>query len=318
MDPAKFPTLDPELAPVLALIPDLTRSLDDVPAAREFLASLIPAGPVPGEDQLDITDERAGAVPVRVYRPRDTTGTRPGLLYLHGGGFCLGSLDTEHGGAVQLALALDAVVVSVDYRLAPEHPYPAGLDDCFAGLRHLARLDGVDPQRVAVHGQSAGGGLAAAVALLARDRGGPPIAFQSLVMPELDDRLETPSMRTFVDTALWSRPQAEASWRHYLADRAADQYAAPARADDLTGLPPAYVATMELDPLRDEGIEYAMRLLQAGVSVELHSYPGTFHGSAVAQTAAVSRRMTADLVRAIARGLGSSHEAHGGQSRVRR
>ena len=307
MDAARFPTLDPELAPVLALLPDLTRSLDDVPVARELLASLIPAGPVPGEEQLDITDEHAGPgeVRVRVYRPRSATDVRPGLLYLHGGGFCLGSVDSEHGGAVQLALALDAVVVSVDYRLAPEDPYPAGLDDCFTGLQHLSGLDGVDPARIGVHGQSAGGGLAAAVALLARDRGGPPLVFQSLVMPELDDRLETPSMRAFVDTALWSRPQAEASWRHYLGGRPADCYAAPARANDLTGLPPAYIATMELDPLRDEGIAYASRLLQAGVSVELHNYSGTFHGSALVTGAAVSRRVTADLVAALDRGLGS-------------
>jgi acetyl esterase/lipase len=306
MNPADFPTLDPELAPMLSLLPDLTRSLDDVAAARAMLDNLIPRGAVPGEEQLDIADTTAGSVPVRVYRPRTETALRPGLLYLHGGGFCLGSVASEHAGAVQLALALDAVVVSVDYRLAPEHPYPAALEDCSAGLQHLCGLDGVDRGKVGVHGQSAGGGLAAAVTLLARDRGGPAIAFQSLVMPVLDDRLDTPSMRQFVDTALWSRPQAEASWRHYLADRAADQYAAPARATDLTGLPPAYVATMELDPLRDEGIEYAARLLQAGVSVELHNYPGTFHGSAIVTTAAVSRRATADLVGALRRGLRGS------------
>lgn len=303
MDPAKYPTLDPELIPILAFLPDLTASLDDVAAARELLASLIPAGPVPGEEDLEIVDALAGDTRVRVYRSREVVGDLPGVLYLHGGGFCLGSVDAEHGGAVQLATALGVVVVSVGYRLAPEHPYPAGLEDCYAGLCYLAELPGVDAGRIAVHGQSAGGGLAAATALLARDRGGPPIAFQSLVMPELDDRLDTPSMRAFVDTALWSRPQAMKSWAYYLAGRPADGYAAPARADDLGGLPAAYVATMELDPLRDEGIGYALRLLQAGVSVELHNYPGTFHGSAVATTAAVSRRMTSDLLRALRRGL---------------
>jgi acetyl esterase/lipase len=204
---------------------------------------------------------------------------------------------------VQLCHALQAVVVSVDYRLAPEHPYPAGLEDCYAGLLHLAGLDGVDTTRLIVHGQSAGGGLAAGVALLARDRGGPALRLQSLGIPELDDRLETASMQAFVGTPMWSRPQAVMSWQLYLAGAPADGYAAPARTADLRGLPPAYLTTMELDPLRDEGIQYALRLLAAGVSVELHSYPGTFHGSALVQDAAVSQRISADLVRALAHSL---------------
>jgi acetyl esterase/lipase len=261
---------------------------------------------VPHEDDLDITDVTlAAGVPVRLYRPSGSTGRCPGLLYLHGGGFCLGSVELEHGGAVQLAHALGAVVVSVEYRLAPEHPYPAGLDDCYEALLWLAELDVVDAGRIGVHGQSAGGGLAAAVALLARDRGGPRLAIQSLGMPELDDRLDTPSMRAFLNTPLWSRPQAEASWRHYLGGTAADGYAAPARMTDLRGLPPAYITTMELDPLRDEGLTYAMRLLAAGVSVELHNFPGTFHGSALATSAAVSRRQGTELVVALAARLGS-------------
>jgi acetyl esterase/lipase len=191
-------------------------------------------------------------------------------------------------------------VVSVEYRLAPEHPYPAGLEDCYAALQYLAALDIVDPARVGVHGQSAGGGLAAAVALVARDRGGPPLVVQSLGMPELDDRLDTPSMREFRNTPMWSLPQAEASWRLYLGDARPDGYAAPARTLNLGGLPSAYITTMELDPLRDEGILYGMRLLAAGVSVELHNYPGTFHGSAVVTSAAVSKRISADLVIALA------------------
>ena len=292
-----FPTLDPELAPVLELLPDLTQGMADIEAARAMLSTLVPAGPVEGEDLLDITDVEHQGTRLRVYRPR--TATRVGVLYLHGGGFCLGSVDTEHGGAVRIANACDAVVVSVDYRLAPEHPYPAGLDDCYAGLVYLSDL--VD--RVAVHGQSAGGGLAAATALLARDRGGPRIAFQSLGMPELDDRLETPSMQEFVATPLWSRPQAVTSWEYYLGGKPADAYAAPARMADLSGLPPAHVTVMELDPLRDEGIDYASRLLQAGVSVELHAYPGTFHGSSLVIDAAVSKRQAEDMLGALRRGL---------------
>jgi acetyl esterase len=305
VDAAKFPTLDPELAPILAVLPDMTGAMEDVEAARARLAEMIPSGPAPGEDDLDITDDTAGDgnVPVRIYRPRGANDALPGVLYLHGGGFCLGSVVAEHAGAVQLACCLGVVVVSVDYRLAPEHPYPAGLEDCYAGLEHLAALPDVDPARLAVHGQSAGGGLAAALALLARDRRGPPLVFQSLGMPAVDDGLDTPSMRAFVDTPLWSRPQAIRSWEYYLGGKPADGYAAPARATDLSGLPPAHVTTMELDPLRDEGIAYASRLLAAGVSVELHSYPGTFHGSALVTNAAVSKRMSADMLGALRRGL---------------
>lgn len=302
MDPAAFPTLDPELAALLEQLPDTSSGLDDVAAAREMMALVVPSGPVPGEELLDITDVETSGVRVRVYRPR-SEGTKPGVLYLHGGGFCLGTVEIEHAGAVQIANAIGAVVVSVEYRLAPENPYPAGLEDCYVGLQYLAGLGGVDPTRIAVHGQSAGGGLAAATALLARDRRGPAIRFQSLGMPELDDRLETPSMQAFVGTPLWSRPQAVKSWEYYLGGKPADGYAAPARNDDLTGLPSAYVTTMELDPLRDEGITYAMRMLAAGASVELHSYPGTFHGSSLVTGARVSKRMSEDLLGALRRAL---------------
>ena len=138
---------------------------------------------------------------------------------IHGGGFVIGSVETEHAGAAAMAIDTGAVVVSVDYRLAPEHPYPAGLHDCYAALSYLhAEADalGVDPARVALAGASAGGGLAAATALLARDRGGPAVCFQMLQIPELDDRLETGSMQTFVDSPLWNRPLAEQSWQAYL------------------------------------------------------------------------------------------------------
>lgn len=303
MDSSRFPSLDPELRPIVELIPDTTSGFDDIAAARELFAAWLPAGPVDGEDALEISDVVVDGVPLRVYRPRAAEADLPGILYLHGGGFCIGDIDTEHAGAVELANAVGAVVVNVGYRLAPEHPYPAGLEDCYTGLKHLAGLAGVDASRLAVHGQSAGGGLAAATALLARDRGGPALAFQSLGIPELDDRLTTPSMIAFTDTPMWSRVQAVKSWEHYLGGRPADAYAAPARMEDLGGLPPAYVVTCELDPLRDEGMTYAMRLLAAGVSVELHQYPGAFHGAMLVPSAAVVRRMQAELVGALTRAL---------------
>jgi acetyl esterase/lipase len=230
------------------------------------------------------------------------------VLYIHGGGFCVGSIASEHLGAMAAAAAADAVVVSVEYRLAPEHPFPAGLEDCYAALTWLAsRADtlGVDPQHIGVMGSSAGGGLAAGLALLARDRGGPGLCFQMLCIPELDDRLDTPSMHAFTDTPMWNRPSAEVSWRYYLGDAATEvsPYAAPARAEDLSGLPSAYVSTMEFDPLRDEGILYALRLLEHGVSAELHQFPGTFHGSHAIAQAEVSQRLVVEMLGSLRRGL---------------
>lgn len=305
---------DPELRWLADIVPDI--SLDDIELARQGLDAVlrdlnadvdtaglvvedtVVPGPGDGED-----------VPVRVYRPEGDEVVRPALLTIHGGGFVLGNIEMEHAGSVALASRLDAVVVAVDYRLAPEHPYPAGLEDCYAALCWMhddAGALGIDSARIAVGGQSAGGGLAAGLALLARDRGGPPVCFQFLGIPELDDRLETESMTRFVDTPLWNRPAAELSWRHYLAALPPGDvppYAAPARATDLTGLPPAYVTTMEFDPLRDEGILYAMRLLQAGVPVELHSFAGTFHGSSIATDASISRRAQTELYEVLRRAL---------------
>jgi acetyl esterase/lipase len=303
MDASAFPTLDPELREIVEMLPETASAFDDIPAARAMFEAFLPPGPAAGEDRLDISDVVVDGVALRSYRPSGVDGDLPGILYLHGGGFCIGSIATEHAGAVGLANAVQAVVVSVDYRLAPEHPYPAGLDDCYVGLGYLAGLPGVDSARLAVHGQSAGGGLAAATALLARDRGGPALAFQSLGIPELDDRLETPSMTAYTNTPMWSRVQAIKSWEYYLGGRPADGYAAPARMEDLSGLPPAYVVTCELDPLRDEGIGYAMRMMAAGVSVELHTFPGTFHGAALVRDADVVRRMEAENVAALRRAL---------------
>jgi acetyl esterase/lipase len=307
---------DPELAPIVPALP-VENDWSDLPAARRAMAELIarlPAAAGVGEDRVRSEDRvipgpaDAPALSVRVYTPAGAARARPGVVYIHGGGFCFGSVEFEHAGAMAAADAADAVVVSVEYRLAPEHPFPAGLEDCYAALVWLAAEApalGVDAQRIGVMGQSAGGGLAAGLALLARDRGGPRLCLQLLGIPELDHRLETVSMREFVDTPLWNRPSAIQSWRCYLGGSPGEvsPYASPAVAKDLRGLPPAYVSTMEFDPLRDEGIEYALRLLQAGVAVELHHYPGTFHGSGLVTAAAVSRRAQAEWLEALARGL---------------
>lgn len=300
--------LDPELAAALPALPDL--HIADLPGARARMRELADRAPRPALDGVELTSETvpatAGgpAVPTLVAAPPPgVPRPLPALLVLHGGGFVMGAADMTAPLLVQLCSRLGALVVAVDYRLAPEHPYPAALDDCAAALRSLAGRDNVDRDRLGVHGMSAGGGLAAALTLLVRDRGGPALRFQLLDAPEVDDRLDTPSMHAFTDTPLWSRPDAELSWRHYLAGAAADVYAAPARATDLTGLPPAYVSVYENDPLRDEGVDYAMRLLRAGVGVELHLFPGTFHRSVVVADAEISRRQAAETLRALRDGL---------------
>ncbi len=305
-----------ELIPTLPTVADFSTP-EKVRAARAEHEKMFAAF-ASAERRTDVaTEDRrvpgpAGApdVPVRIYRSaRASRDPRPAVFEIHGGGFLTGNIEMMDAWCERVAAEVDAVVVSVEYRLAPEHPFPAGVEDCYAALAWTganAVALGVDASRIAVAGQSAGGGLAAATALLARDRGGPALCFQLLEIPELDDRLDTPSMRAFDDTPLWNRPNAVWSWRHYLGPAwggDVSPYAAPARAEDLSGLPPAYVSTMEFDPLRDEGILYALRLLQAGVSVELHSYAGTFHGSGLLPSAEPSRRNAAEVLGALARGL---------------
>ncbi|MGB9305547.1 MAG: alpha/beta hydrolase [Mycobacterium sp.] len=305
---------DPELAAVIPMLPDLPET--DPAAMRAGLAEMIAQLPAPDTTGLQIEERqipgRDGdpAVPIRIYRPEQPSA--PAAVYsVHGGGFVAGDLETEHALNVRVARELGIVVVAVDYRLAPETPFPGGLEDVYAGLvwtaEHAAEL-GIDPQRIAIQGTSAGGGLCAALALLARDRQGPYIAFQFLAVPELDDRLATPSMTHFTDTPLWSRPRAKISWDCYLGPGRAGSddvsiYAAPARATHLAGLPPAYVSVMHFDPLRDEGIAYALGMLAAGVSVELHLFPGTFHGSMLIQDAQISQREQAEAIAVLRQAL---------------
>ncbi|RSN39294.1 esterase [Amycolatopsis sp. WAC 04197] len=310
-------TYDPELTRALAMLPDV--DLADLDGTRAKLRSAevdVSNGFLPcGVDVSERTVPGFGEepdVPVRIYHPAGTGGRSAVLLYLHGGGFVLGGLDTVHATAAEITAETGVVVVSVRYRLAPENPFPAALKDCLCVLSRVVAGDtGVDadPRRIGVGGDSAGAGLAAGVALAARDGNGPPVGFQLLNMPALDDRLETPSMRTFVDTPLWTRAQALLSWQYYLAEGKENggvgwaRYAAPARIDDLTGLPPAYVAVCEFDPLRDEGLDYGRRLVEAGVSTEIHLYPGTFHGCTRIPRADVARRMRNDAHSAVRRAL---------------
>lgn len=223
-----------------------------------------------------------GPLDLRIYRP-DREAGRPALVYFFGGGWTLGTLDTCDAICRSLTNAAGCVTVSVGYRLAPEHPFPAAVEDCHAGTLWAAdnaASFGADPGRIAVGGDSAGGNLAAAVALLARERGGPALVHQLLVYPNTDHRAHTASMRENTDPLLFNRESVAWYWRHYLADErdGLNPLASPLRATDLSGLPPATVITAEFDPLRDEGEQYALLLDKAGVPVEARRYEGVPHG----------------------------------------
>jgi acetyl esterase len=255
-----------------------------VPQAREAAKGFLD---LQGEPENIAVDNRtipgpAGDLPVRIYTPDGSAG-RPLLVYFHGGGWVIGDLETVDKPLRSLALRSGVVVLSVDYRLAPEHVYPAAFDDSYAATvwaaQHAAEL-GADPAQVVVGGDSAGGNLAAAVALAARDRGGPQLAGQLLIYPVTDFDFTTRSYEDNGEGYLLQRATMQWFWAHYLgaADLGKDPYAAPLRADNLVGLPPAFVMTCEFDPLRDEGEAYAARLRDAGVAVSARRYDGMLHG----------------------------------------
>ncbi|UGS36016.1 alpha/beta hydrolase [Capillimicrobium parvum] len=258
--------------------------------ADEVLRSLVaehpPSDAVVAHDRDAPGPQGEPAVPVRIYRPRAAQGARPGLLFIHGGGMIMGSLDSEDLLARELTDALGCTTVSVGYRLAPEHPHPAPVEDCYAALRWTAdnaEEVGVDRDRIALFGPSGGGGLAAGTALIARDRGGPPLVLQALIYPMLDDRNDRPSSHEIRDLGIWDRAANEEAWRMLLGDRRGRDdvppYAAPSRATDLADLPPTYLDVGELDLFRDEDIDYAARLMRAGVPTELHVDPGAYHAA---------------------------------------
>jgi acetyl esterase/lipase len=220
----------------------------------------------------------------------------------------LGSVEAETPTAEAICDEVGAVVVSVEYRLAPEHPHPAQSEDCYAGLAWMARNAaalGADPDRLAVYGGSAGGGLAIAVALLARDRGFPALRFMMPIYPMIDDTNETHSSQEITDIGVWDRAGNIEAWKWYLGDGQPDHYAAPARAADLSGLPPTFIDVGTIDLFRDEDITFAMRLMQAGVPTELHVYPGAYHvAEGIARDAVLSQRIWDRRFDALRRALG--------------
>ena len=299
--------------------PIIPIDLNDIAAtrrARQALAETMPAQPeVTGVTE---TDHHIPGRPndpdvrVRVYRPEEPKPGMPALYWIHGGGMVMGDIEGSDHACRQVVKAIGGVVVSVDYRLAPETPFPGPIEDCYAGLVWLmsqAPELGVDPGRVAIGGGSAGGGLAASLAHLIRDRGEHQVAYQWLIYPMLDDRNDTPSSHRITDPRVWCRASNEAGWRALLGERAGTDdvspHAAAARGTELAGLPPAFVSVGEFDLFLDEDISYAQRLLAAGVATELHVYPGAFPGSdRMGPDAPISRRQVSDRMAALKAALG--------------
>lgn len=286
--------LDDQSKTVLNLIPAELRDMSDIPAARRAMEQLTAAALAMNPDVPGVAaeDHRVPGTPgdpdvmVRAYVPSSVARPAPGFYWIHGGAMVLGSVGMDDLRCKAVALETECVVASVEYRLAPEHPHPAPIEDCYAGLKWFAANSGrlgVDRDRIAVGGSSAGGGLAAALALLARDRGEVDICFQQLIYPMLDDRNVTPSSHYIDHPKMWTRQANIAAWGALLGSPASAEgvspYASPARAEDLSGLPPAFIIVGEFDMFLDEDIEYAQRLTRAGVPTELHVFPGAFHGS---------------------------------------
>ncbi len=303
--------VDPELREALMQFPVLQLP-DGLAAARQT--------PIPptGNFELVQISERfilggdRQKMLVKIYEPVNRDMSKlPVLLWSHGGGYVLGHPNGEDSLCESFVKAANCVVISPDYRLAPEHPYPAAIEDCYAALVWMTRTAeelNIDLTRVAVGGGSAGGGLTAALALMARDRGGPEICFQMPLYPMIDDRNVTFSSYEIIDKqAVWFRSNNIEAWRMYLGNHAngvISQYAAPTRAKNLAGLPPTYTCVGQLDPFRDETIDYVTRLTKAGVEVEFQLYPGCFHAfEHIVPDAEISQRAKNGYIKALARAL---------------
>jgi acetyl esterase/lipase len=292
--------VDPELAALIGPVAWMTYSDDTVAEMGALLVAGPPAS-TPEVQRVDLTVPGDPPVVVRVHRPTNVSGPAPAIFGIHGGGYVIGNRTLDDPRFERWCAHLGCVGVSVEYRLAGESPYPAALDDCHLALQWLfAHADelGVDSTRIGVSGTSAGGGLAAALALLTRDRGELGLRFQILEAPMIDDRQITPSSRQD-GMPMWSRDANTYGWQRYLGDRygTADvpAYAAAARATDLMGLPPTFVSVGTVDGLRDEGIEYAVRLNRADVPTELHVYAGAPHGFQMFAGTTLAERANRDL-----------------------
>ncbi|MFS8200609.1 alpha/beta hydrolase [Streptomyces sp. CWNU-52B] len=323
------PPLDAELGVALAALGDLAgrrltaaglgaqRARDAVSRPRPAVDVLRAGGRFAVEELSVPGGEGRPDVTLVYARPADATEPLPVLYYLHGGGMIMGNAWSVLPKVLRdWSAPLGLAVVSVEYRLAPETPYPGALEDCHAGLLwtagHADEL-GIDGERLVIGGKSAGGGLAAALTLLNRDRGdGPTPIGQFLLCPMLDDRLDTPSAHQLADTGVWDRSSVALAWQAYLGDRCGapdlPPYAAPARATDLSGLPPTYIDVGSAEIFRDENVAHAHGIWCAGGDAELHVWPGAFHGfDSVAPAAALTREARHTRTEWLRRVLGRSH-----------
>lgn len=312
------PQTDPELASLLAEVPlepidwdnlPRQRAINQARALEQLQRVADPVGVIIENLQVPETNNTP-SVPLRIYRPALATGVLPGVYAIHGGGLVLGSLESLELNCRRWALEWNAVVVSVDYRLAPENPYPGPVQDCFQGLQWMAehaRELHIDPDRMAMYGSSAGGGLAAAAALMVRDYGGPELRLLMLNAPMLDDRNSSVSAVSFADAPIWSREDNLRGWRAYLGDLwgsdAALPYAVPGRAPNLHDLPPVFITVGNIEVFRDECVDFAARLMRDGTDVELHVWPGVFHAAEQFSQAAIVKRMEAEVHGAMTRAL---------------
>ncbi|MBK8196865.1 MAG: alpha/beta hydrolase [Acidobacteria bacterium] len=306
--------VDPELLGVAEAFPPLNLSPATLPGMREMSKSMAVMGDAAA---LGVTRREvsvpglAGAPPVRclVYEPKGKAAGRAAFLQIHGGGYVAGTPEGSDIRNLGVCSKLGIVVVSPDYRLAPEHPYPAPVGDCMAALDWMvanAATLGIDPARIAVGGDSAGGGLAAATVLRARDEGRHRIAFQHLVYPMLDDRTTGPGAKPdpLIGEYVWTPDCNVFGWGAYLGGAAPAAPAVPARATSLAGLPPTWISVGALDLFLDENIAYARRIMAEGGLAELHIYPGAYHAFQWATEARVAKRFEADYLESLATGLG--------------
>lgn len=309
--------MDPELRAVYpAFIKMFQEWPHDAREARKLQAALMtkvpPRDGIAREDFMIPNGDGSGEIPIRLYRGARGGKSRGCVVWIHGGGWSGGSIDEDDRRCDRIADEAGVALVSVGYRLAPENPFPAGVNDCYRALEWTAENAAalqVDPARIAVAGASAGGNLGAAVALMARDRKGPPLALQLLIYPGLDSRMQSPSSHVIAAGGMvLDRAMALFYRSDYLGpdgEANTSPYAAPILAEDLTGLPPSYLMVSGLDLLRDDGITYATRLMHSRVRTELHVYAGAFHGfDNMVPYASISRRAIADYIRALREAVG--------------